>query len=106
MLSGSLIHLPLVNQASILMLEPTRAGEMTSEVCVWGGRGAGLSGAKFTPPKRKSLDLTHYFSKRAQFNKINNIFEKKGPPGEPSLQEALGYPSKTGSGFGPLFLDS
>ena len=51
-----------------------RAGEMTSEV----GRGPGLPGPKVTPPKtEKSLDLTHYFSKRAQYNKIKVKCSKK-----------------------------
>ena len=46
-------------------------------------------GPKVTPRKTgKSPDLTYYFSNRAQFDKIKNIFEKIivfGPPGGPTF---------------------
>ena len=61
-----------------------RAGEMTSEV-----GGTRFQGAQRWPPLKteNSSDLTNYFSKRAQFNKMIKIFSKKifldlqgGPP--------------------------
>ena len=67
-----------------------RAGEMTSEVC---GEGAGIQGAQGNRSQNgKSPDSIHYFSKRAQFNKIRNVFEKIGPPGDQNFQGTQGDP--------------